>query len=456
LTNSYKTLVAELDRILRCGESFDIIRRPLKLSAGDAVMYYIDGFVKDEISEKLIEFYLKSDINTLRVNIPYVEVEQTSDIDEMVTFILSGSTVLVVDGIEGAQIIDTRSYPTRGIEEPENDKVLRGSHDGFCETIVFNTALIRRRIRDPRLTMKLVRISECTRTDVVISYIDGRCDKLFLNKIIDKLSKINVKAINFGIESIAECLVPRHFWNPFPKFRFTERPDAAAAMLLEGSVIVICDNTPSVMLLPTSIFDFTQESDDMYLPPITGTYLRVLRFFVGIVTLLLTPTWLLLILNPSYIPQWLDFIKIAEPAALPVVIQLFIIEFAVDGLKLASLNTPSALSGSFSVVGGLILGDFAVKSGWFSPDVILYMAFVALGSFSQPSYELGYAIKFMRMIILALTAFFGVWGYAAGIVITIITAASVKTPEGSRGYLYPLIPFNARALARLFFRAKLK
>ena len=209
------------------------------------------------------------------------------------------------------------------------------------------------------------------------------------------------------------------------------------------------------MILPTTALDFIQESGDFTLPPFTGSYLRIVRLLIFALTLFLTPTWYLLITHPDWLPGWLDFLLIAEPATLPVWAQLLIIEFAVDGLRLASMNTPSALASSLSVVGGLLLGDFAVKSGWFSPDVILYMAFVAVGSFSQSSYELGYALKFMRIVILILTAVFGLWGYIAGVIVTIICLSCVKT-VGSRGYLYPIIPFNASAFGRLIRRQKLK
>ena len=139
---------------------------------------------------------------------------------------------------------------------------------------------------------------------------------------------------------------------------------------------------------------------------------------------------------------------------LPIIVQLFLTEFVLDGLKLASLNTPSVLSNSLSVVGGLLLGDFAIQVGWLCPDVILYMAFVSIANFTQSSYELGYAFKYMRMITLLLTALFKLWGFIAGIIIAIALVASNKTVNGKRSYLYPLIPFNGKALARLFFRLK--
>ena len=255
-------------------------------------------------------------------------------------------------------------------------------------------------------------------------------------------------------ESLAECLIKPKWYNPFPKVRYSERPDAVAASVLEGSIAILVDNSPSVMILPTSIFDFVQDTNDYYFPPLIGTYLRTVRMLVFLLTLILTPTWYLLMINPQWIPSWLEFIQIEEPNQVPILAQLLMIEFIIDGLKLASLNTPSVLSNSFSVVGALILGDFAVQAKWFVPEVVLFMAFVAIANFTQPSFELGYAFKLFRVVILVLTALFNIWGYIAGLLLMLLILICSKTISG-RGYLYPLLPFNAQAFSRLLVRRRI-
>ena len=257
-----------------------------------------------------------------------------------------------------------------------------------------------------------------------------------------------------GHESLAEVLIKKRWYNPFPKIRYTERPDTAAAQLMEGSVLVICDTSPQVMILPTSIFDFMQETNDFYFPPLTGTYIRLVRHAVFWLTLFLTPTWYLLIRHPTLVPEWLSFIIPTEAGRIPIIAQLFLVEFMIDGLRMASLNTPSMLSNSLSVVGGLILGDFAVQIGWLIPEVILYMAFVAIANFTQRSYELGYAFKFMRMGLLLLTAILGYRGFVVGVVGIGILLLTNVTVTGKRRYLYPLIPFDGKALKSLFFRVR--
>ena len=257
-----------------------------------------------------------------------------------------------------------------------------------------------------------------------------------------------------GHESLAECLIPNKWYNPFPKIRTTERPDSAVAQLLEGSVLIICDNTPEVMVLPTTIFDFLQETNDFYFPPLTGSYLRIVRYTVFLLTLLLIPTWYLLINNAQILPQWLVFIVPRDTGRLPILVQLILVEFLIDGLRMASMNTPDMLSNSLSIVGGLILGDFAVEIGWLIPEVILYMAFVAIANFTQRNYELGYAFKFMRIIVLLLTAIFNVWGYIGGLILVAVLICTNKTINGKRRYTYPLFPFNARAFKSMIIRVK--
>jgi stage V sporulation protein AF len=369
--------------------------------------------------------------------------------------VMSGGT-LILGTPFGAQaiLLDTRTYPARDTSEPEGDRVMRGSRDGFVETLIFNTALIRRRIRNPALTMQYLKIGRDSGTDVVMCYMNDRADMSYVASLQKKLGAIDTDSLVMGHESLKECLIKQRWYNPFPKIRSTERPDSASAQLLEGSVLIIIDNSPEVLVLPSTIFDFMQESNDFYFPPLTGSYIRIVRYFVFFLTLVLTPTWYLMLEYPDLVPSWLEFAMPRETGSLPIIVQLLLVEFIIDALRLASLNTPNMLNNSLSVVGGLILGDFAVDIGWLIPEVILYMAFVAIANFTQRSYELGYGIKFMRILLLILTALFGIWGYAGGFIFIIILLATNTTANGKRNYLYPLIPFNFKALRTLVVRVK--
>ncbi len=452
-----------MDRTLRVDKSFDMLKKRLVLSDGELTLYFIDGFAKDTVLQKLMMHFLtlkrlpNSAQRFMDENLPYIETDVTADVGHMVQMVMSGGTLILGSsfGAEGI-LLDTRTYPARETSEPEGDRVMRGSRDGFVETLIFNTALIRRRIRNPRLTMQYFTVGSDSGSDVVLCYMTDRADKEYVKKLSERLQRIKTDSLTMGHESLKECLISHRWYNPFPKVRTTERPDVAAAQLLEGSVLIIVDNSPEVMVLPSTIFDFMQESNDFYFPPLTGTYIRILRYIVFFLTLVLTPSWYLLLQYPEIAPDWLAFAIPQERGVLPIFIQLLLTEFIIDALRLASLNTPNMLNNSLSVVGGLILGDFAVEIGWLIPEVILYMAFAAIANFTQRSYELGYAIKFLRILLLTLTAFFGIWGYASGFLLIVVLIATNTTLNGKRNYLYPLIPFSPKALRTLLFRVKKK
>ena len=463
LTADFKVNTSMLDEIFGIGTNFDFVGREMTFSNHSAKLYFIDSFISGDMLERILIFLSQIGENDkisaddakrfAAESIPYGEVSTDDSIDQITYGVMSGKVCLLLDSFGSeAIIIDLRNYPSRSIDEPSNDKVLRGARDGFIEAVKPNICMIRRRIRDTNFRAEKITVGEKSKTDVALCYISGIADDTYVNKLKNKLQSLDIRALTLGHQSLAEALVPTKWYNPFPKFRYTERPDTAAASILEGSIVIVIDTSPEVMILPTGIFDFLQEANDYYLPPLTGSYLRVLRHIVFFITLILTPTWYLFVKNPNVIPDWMSFIKITHEYSIPIIAQLFLIEFALDGLKLASLNTPDTLSNSLSVVGGLILGDFAVEIGWLIPEVIVYMAVVAIANFTQPSYELGFAFKFLRMFMLIMTALFNFAGYIVSYFVIILLIVANNTVDGSRSYLYPLLPFNGKALKRLLLR----
>lgn len=462
LTGNYADNVRRMDEMFAVEDNFDIIKKVMKIGSDELTMYYIDGFVKDGSVTKIFIYLLglkgldgMSATAFMQSHMPYVEAEVSSDGEAITRSLLSGATVMLGSTFGGeVMIVDARTYPARQTAEPEGDLVMKGARDGFVETMIFNTALIRRRIRHNALTMQYLSVGEVSRTDLCICYMRDRADLDYVERLKSKIKSIRVDALPMGQESLMECLIRRQWYNPFPKIRTTERPDAAAAQLLEGSVLIVCDNSPQVMVLPSTMFDFLQETNDYYFPPLTGSYIRITRQVIFWLALFFTPFWYLMIKNPDVVPGWLSFMQPEATGKIPILAQLLLVEFLIDGLRMASLNTPNMLSNSLSVVGGLILGDFAVSIGWLIPEVILYMAFVAIANFTQRSYELGYAVKFLRILLLVLTALFDVWGFLGGVILIIILIASNQTINGKRSYLYPLIPFNGRALLSVLLRVK--
>lgn len=454
--------IRSMNEILDVNANFDVVYRTLRIGGRLACAYFIDGFTKDEVLLKIFQVWSsikpedmpKEAHEFSKQYVPYGEVGLVTDRDSVIVQLLTGISCIFIDGYDCCLTVDCRTYPARGVSEPEKDKVMRGSRDGFVETLIFNTALIRRRIRDPKLTMEILSAGESSHTDIAVCYLKGRVDEQLLSMIKNRIQKLHVDALTMNQESLAECLYPSKWYNPFPKFKFSERPDTAAASILEGNVVILVDNSPAAMILPSSVFDIIEEADDYYFPPVTGTYLRLSRMVISFLTLFLTPFWLLLMQNPHILPPWLEFIKLSDPPYVPLFFQLMILEFAIDGLRLAAINTPSMLTTPLSVIAGIVLGEYSVKSGWFNSETMLYMAFVTVANYSQASFELGYALKFMRMLMLILTALFNYWGFAAGVILSVCAIVFNKTIAG-KSYIYPLIPFSWSELKKRFFRGRL-
>lgn len=431
-----------MNQMLPVEDSFDIVQRDIQIGGKDATFYFIDGFTKDESMLKIMDSFFnikegdmpKDAAAFATTCIPYVEVDVIGDFDQIFRNLLSGVTCLFIDGYQACLAIDCRTYPARSVDEPDKDKSLRGSRDGFVETIVFNTALMRRRIRDRHLVMKMLEVGESSRTDVALCYMDDRVDQELLKNLNYRIRDIKVDDLRMNQQSLAECLFKRKWYNPFPKFKFTERPDTAAACLLEGKVVILVDNSPSAMILPTSILDIIEEANDYYFPTLTGMYLKISRALITFLTIFLTPVFLLFMQNLSWLPKIFAFVAVKDTVNIPLIFQLLMLEVAIDGLRLAALNTPSMLSTPLSVIAGLVMGEFSVKSGWFNAEVMLYMAFVAVANYTQPNFELGYALKFMRLELLVLTAVFNWIGFLAGTVIVICSICFNKTLSG-RSYL---------------------
>lgn len=454
--------VERLKQVLQTDKNFDIVYRTFDIAGRKAALFFVDGFTKDEVLLKMMQSWWsikeadmpKDAYGFSKKYLPYGEIGLVKNEEDMLVQLLAGISCLFIDGFEVCMTVDCRTYPARSVGEPEKDKVMRGSRDGFVETLIFNTALIRRRIRDPKLTMEILTAGESSHTDIAVCYMEGRQDENLLKKVKEQIQELKVDALTMNQESLAECIYPHKWYNPFPKFKFSERPDTAAACILEGNIVILVDNSPAAMILPSSVFDIIEEADDYYFPPVTGTYLRLSRMVTAVLCLLLTPTWLLLMMNPGMIPPWLEFVQLADPSYVPLIWQLLILEFAIDGLRLAAINTPNMLTTPLSVIAGIVLGEYSVKSGWFNSETMLYMAFVTIANYSQSSFELGYALKFMRVIILILTALFQVWGFVVGVIISLCAIVFNKTIAG-KSYIYPLIPFKWSELKKRFLRGRL-
>lgn len=465
--NKYQHFLNEIKKRIPIGECFDIKIREIVIGGRDATIFFIDGLTNSQIVQMVISHLLQvsedASQNTFTINefvkhnMPFHTVMMEDDINIVIKNLYSGLMPVLIDGYEKIVIIDMRNYPARSVEEPSKEKSLRGAKDGFTETLMINIALVRRRLRDDNLIFKAFEVGEMSKTDVSLVYMKNKANPKIVERLSKHLQEIDLGATTVGDQTMVEALVNmqkrKNYLNPFPKVRYTQRPDVVSAHVAEGKIAILTDNSPTAILIPAGIFDFLQDVDDYYFPLLTGNYFRLVRVINLFIIIFLTPVYVLVSQGDISIPVNEKFFIPEEDYAVSIFWQFILLEFAIDGLKLASLNTPDSLGMSLSVIGALLLGEFSISSGWFIPQTILCMAIVALASFTQPSIELGYGMKFMRIFILVGAYLSGIWGALGALVVSLAWIAATKTISGT-SYLYPLIPFHWKSLKKLLFRTK--
>ncbi|MBD2869599.1 spore germination protein [Paenibacillus arenilitoris] len=438
--------------------SFDVVVREMTFGERRTAMLCMNGLVKDTILTEVLKrltFLHPDDLSThalhafLDMYVPAAQVSKEDDWNKMLAGVLAGGTALFIDGETSAIMIDAKAFPARGPEEPTLEKVVRGSRDGFVETLMANVSLVRRRVRDPQLRYEIVQIGERTKTDVCIAYINDLVDKQLLESIKKKIRMVKLDGLPLADKQLEEATVNRG-WNPFPLVRYSERPDTVASHLLEGAVAIFVDTSPSVMTLPTSYTDLIQHAEENRQTPFIGTYLRWVRFAGIFASLFMLPLWLLFVMYPELKPQALAFLGPNKTGKLPLVVQFVLAEVGVDLMRMASVHTPSSLATAMSLVAAILIGDIAVQTGIFVNEVILYMAVAAIGMFSTPSYELGLANRIVRLVLILSVAAFNVPGFV--VASTAILLMLVCTRSFNRPYMWPIIPFDMKALWSIIIR----
>jgi stage V sporulation protein AF len=443
-------------------KSFEVQLREMTFGKRHVAFLFLSVFAKDasltEIIKRLTYLDPDSDLDHdamqtfLECYVPAVQIKKTTSFPQMIDDVLIGNTAFYVDGESAALIIDAKSYPARNPEQPSLEKVVRGSQDGFTETLLVNVALIRRRLRDPNLRFEILKVGRRTQTDVCIGYIDDIANTELVESIRDKIKAIDIDGIPLADKQLEEMMVESG-WTPFPLVRYTERPDVVAAQLLDGNITVIVDTSPSAILLPTTYFDLVQHAEENRQNPFMGTYMRWVRYCGIMVSLFLMPLWFLFNERHALRPQWLWFIGASKVGQIPLILQFVIAEIGVDLLRLAAVHTPAPLVTAMTLLSAILIGDIAVKTGLFINEVILYMAVSAIGMFATPSYELGLANRIIRLGLLLAVFFFHEIGFVVGTTFMFIFLAferSFNTP-----YMWPLVPFNAAALRNIIFRQPL-
>lgn len=459
------SLIENIDYIresLPLGTSFDLMTRELYLGETKAYFLGVNGLCKTDLLQQIFSdlqnplYVLDGQVENLlrfvRSKIGYAQVSLCDSWETIFRNVLSGPVALFIDGFAQAVLIDARTYPTRSIAEPDLERVTRGSRDGFVETLLFNANLIRRRIRSPQLCFSMHSVGTESKTDVAVAYIGGIVNKALLQKVSDAIDQLSVSSLTMGSKSLEELLLAKRWWHPLPSVQITERPDVACSYLSEGHILILVDNSPAVLILPCTIFQFTQSPEDYYKSPSVGSYFRLMRLFCLPVSLLLLPLFLLLTARfPSFSISW-GLLASTDASPGHLFFYVLTVEFILDLFKYSSALSSGKFSGSLSIIGGLIISDIAVNLNWASVEVLFYGAVTLLASLSIPSTEFSDALRLYRILLIAATGFFGLPGFLIGLLLVILSAATTPT-FGGFSYFWPLFPFNKEALGRLLLRS---
>ena len=397
--------------LLPIGTSFDIITRELLLGKSRACLLGINGMCKTEVLQRIFSdlqnpLYMENNVVEqlqlyMQARIGYAQVQLEQDWDNLLRQLLSGPVLLLVDGFDQALVLDVRSYPARGISEPDAEPVVRGAG--------------------------------------------------LVKQAAESLARLQVSSLTMGAKSLEELLVKKRWYNPLPSMHLTERPDVACSYLMEGHVLIIVDNSPTVLILPSTLFQFTQSPDDYYSSPLVGSYFRLARFACILVSLLMMPLYLLLTSRYPDVSARYHLADSADAGPVTLFVYVLAVEFILDLFKYSTAHSTSRFSGSLSIVGGLIIGDIAVELNWASMEVLFYAAVTLLATLSLASTEFADGLRLYRLFLIMITGLAGLWGFLAGL--ALVTLSVLTTPTyGGYSYLWPLFPFNWQALKTLLLR----
>lgn len=459
ISKKLKENVETINKLFHMPKTFDLVIRDLSIGGRQAALVFIDGFANGELLAQVIKTLVKVEREEICVDVIKkivtqhliaVEVSEAENLTQGISEVLAGPQLLMIDGEDKGIIIDARTWMSRGPEEPESEKSTRGAGDGFIETMVFNLAAVRRRIRDPQLRAEAFKVGVRSQSDVAMLYIEDIANSRLVDHIRDKFEKMEVDGLPLADKNVEELLVGKTF-NPLPRVRSTERPDTVAAHLLEGHVVILVDNSPTALILPAPLMAHTQSFEEYRQNPVTGTYLTLVRLAAMPISLLLPALWLVAAMQPHLLPEGLQFIGPKDTGILNLGLQFILATMGIDLIWMASIHTPNTLATSLGLIGALMLGEFSVKVGLFSPEVILYLAVAAIANFTIPDYELALVIKLFRFLLIILVSFLKVWGLLAGL--AIILLIFLKTKSFGVPYMWPILPFNWNGLKSYLIRS---
>lgn len=415
--------------------SYDLKHRILNYHHRSIHIYYYASLCSDALISRLVEGIEAKQGKNLDncLNLGDVNPVNTSEVNK-IQYSLSSGNVIVVDG-DITYLIDAKNFPNRSIQQPDTEKSVRGSKDGFNESILNNTGLIRRRMRMNDLIFKIEKIGIENPTDIAIVYIESKVDKNLLEQVLNRVKEIKTQELIMSDRALEELLLCQGY-NPYPLVRYSERPDIVATHINHGHIAIICDTSSSVMMIPTTIFEILEHVEEHRQTPLVGTFIRLIRLLAVVLSVYLMPIFMLV----SHFHKW----------DIRFIVQVIIVELAVELLRIATVHTPEAISNSMGMIAAVLLGQFAVELGLFSEEILLASSIGAVCGFATPNYELSLTNKYIKLMMILSISLLNIYGFVIFNIWLFIYLIRLK-PFGV-SYLYPLIPFHGKALIDFLIR----
>lgn len=471
ISESLDVNIARVKEIMGHEESGDLIIRQFQIG-GDptfqAAIVYIDSMIDNAIVDNLIMRSEMFDARDRRVEEPvtkqnlfdYIkkysltinEIAEIEKMQKVISSILNGDTVLIIDGSQKAFDLNTKGWEHRPVSEPSAESVVRGPREAFTETLRVNTALLRIRLKDPNLRMKTLNVGERTNTYVALAYIRGIVEERLLAEIENRIKNIHIDGI---LDSgYIEQLIEDSHWSPFPTVQNTERPDKTVANLLEGKVAIIVDGTPFVLIAPTVFSQLYQSPEDYYERFWMSSFIRLIRFFSLFITMMAPALYIAFTaFHPEMIPDQLLIAISAGRATVPFssFLEAAIMWFTIEVLREASIRLPGLIGPTIGIVGALVIGQSAVQAGLVSPMMVIIISLTMLASFTVPTYSASIAIRVLGFPMMVMAGIFGLYGMMLFLIVIVLHLSTLKS--FGVPYLAPIAPYHSRDMKDMIFRA---
>lgn len=441
-------------------DNSDYVFREFDAGKWRAAVIYIDGMsdkvlLNDYVMESLMKFSEIHEVKEVseiadRV-LTLTDFRKVNTMKDAVNASLAGEALLILEGLDYIYVVASRSWPARGVGEPSSETVIRGARDGFTDTIRFNTALVRRRIRDTRLRIKATQVGTRSKTDVAIIYIDDIAEQSLVKDVEGRINDIDIDAILDS--SYIEQLIEENQHSLFPQVQSTERPDVVSAALYEGRVAILVDNSPFALIVPATLPCFFQSPDDYYQKWMHASSIRLLRT-LALLLALIVPAFYVAVstFQTSIIPAKLAYSIAASRAGVPfpAFIEALIMEISVALLVEAIIRLPKPISSTIGIVGGLVVGQAAVSAGIVSPIMMMVLGLTSMTTFLTPNYAIVLSFRLIRIILIVMAAQLGIFGIVIGMILLLVHL--VRLESFGTPYLEPFVNTHKSDFKDMFLR----